>query len=82
MDRGERAHQPGLVSGEKLPPLGVRLTVDVEAVSRVKGTVYKPRVRWTHPVTHRACSTPGVKRTHGFVGCRRLRTRAWIRGRR
>ena len=37
------------------------------------------------PITAKApsaCSTPGVKRTHGFVGCRRLRTRAWIRGRR
>ena len=40
------------MSDNKLPPLGVRLTVDVEEVQRQKGTVYKARVRWTHPKTH------------------------------
>jgi hypothetical protein len=49
------------VSEDKLPPLGVRLTVDVEEVRRVKGTVYKARVRWTHPMTHHR---EGTKRAH------------------
>jgi hypothetical protein len=78
MDRGERAHQPGLVSGEKLPPLGVRLTVDVEAVSRVKGTVYKARVRWTHPVTHHREGTRRVFDSRGEADAwlRRMQTTA------
>lgn len=47
-------------SEDKLPPLGVRLTLDVEEVRRVKGTVYKARVRWTHPVTHHREGTKRV----------------------
>ncbi|UPK73175.1 site-specific integrase [Nocardioidaceae bacterium SCSIO 66511] len=46
---------------EKLPPLGVRLTIDVEEVERKNGIAYSTRVRWTHPLTgHRE----GVKRIH------------------
>ncbi len=48
------------MTGEKLPPLGVRLTVDVEQVQRQKGTVYKARVRWTHPTTHHREGTKRV----------------------
>ncbi|WP_053202942.1 tyrosine-type recombinase/integrase [Jiangella muralis] len=40
-----------MTAPEKLPPLGVRLTVDIEPVERQKGMVYKARVRWTDPVT-------------------------------
>lgn len=49
------------MTGEKLPPLDVRLTVDVEEVARVKGTVFKARVRWTHPVTHHRGHQAGVR---------------------
>ena len=52
---------------DKLPPLGVRLTVDVEEVRRVKGTVYKARVRWTHPVTHHREGTKRVFESRGAV---------------
>jgi integrase len=55
------------VSEDKLPPLGVRLTVDVEEVRRVKGTVYKARVRWTHPVTHHREGTKRVFESRGAV---------------
>lgn len=48
------------MTGEKVPPLGVRLTVDVELVERHKGTVLKARVRWTDPTTRRR---EGIKRT-------------------
>jgi integrase len=66
------------VSDEKLPPLGVRLTVDVETVHRVKGTVYKARVRWTHPVTHHREGTKRVFDTAVGVDAwlRRMQTTA------
>ncbi len=66
------------MSGEKLPPLGVRLTVDVEEVSRVKGTVYKARVRWTHPVTHHREGTKRVfdSRSEADAWLRRMQTTA------
>jgi hypothetical protein len=35
-----------------MPPLGVRLTVDVQAREGARGTTYYARVRWTHPVKH------------------------------
>lgn len=47
------------MTGDKLPPLGVRLTVDVELVDGHKGTVCKARVRWTDPTTHQR---EGIKR--------------------
>ena len=47
-----------------MPPLGVRLTVDVQAREGARGTTYYARVRWTHPVTHHR---EGVKRTHGSL---------------
>ena len=43
----------------KVPPLGVRLTVDVEEYAGATGASYRARVRWTHPVTHHR---EGVKR--------------------
>lgn len=43
------------------PPLGVRLTVDIEERERPRGTVYAARVRWTHPETHHR---EGIKRVH------------------
>jgi hypothetical protein len=49
------------VSEDKLPPLGVRLTVDVEEHSGVGGTSYWARIRWTHPMTHHR---EGMKRAH------------------
>jgi integrase len=53
------------MTDEKLPPLGVRLTVDVEEVQRRKGIVYKARVRWTHPKTHHREGTKRVFDTRG-----------------
>ncbi len=53
------------MSDEKLPPLGVRLTVDVEEVQRQKGVVYKARVRWTHPKTHHREGTKRVFDSRG-----------------
>jgi hypothetical protein len=55
------------VSEDNVPPLGVRLTVDVEEVRRVKGKVYKARVRWTHPVTHHREGTKRVFESRGGV---------------
>lgn len=47
---------------EKRPPVGVRLTVDVEETELKRGGVsFWARVRWTHPVTGRR---DGVKRAH------------------
>ena len=61
MDRGERPDESRVVRSEKLPPLGVRLTVDIEENAGARGTTYWARVRWTHPVTHHR---EGVKRAH------------------
>ncbi len=59
------------MTGETVPPLGVRLTVDVEVVQRRKGTGYKGRVRWTHPTTHRREGTKRVFDT-------RAEAEAWL----
>jgi integrase len=59
------------MTDEKLPPLGVRLTVDVEEVQRQKGIVYKTRVRWTHPKTHHREGTKRVFDT-------RSEAQAWL----
>ena len=66
------------MSSERLPPLGVRLTVDVETVQRAKGPVYKARVRWTHPVTHHREGTKRVFDTGAEVDdwLRRMQTTA------
>jgi integrase len=56
---------------EPMPPLGVRLTVDMQAREGARGTTYYARVRWTHPVTHHR---EGVKRTHGSLE----EARAWV----
>lgn len=45
---------------EKIPPLGVRLTVDIEEVDQKKGRVYKARVRWIDPATGRREGTKRV----------------------
>jgi hypothetical protein len=47
--------------GQKLPPLGVRLTVDVEEHVGARGTRFWARVRWLDPLTGRR---DGVKRSH------------------
>jgi len=44
---------------EKKPPLGVRLTIDVEENPGPRGTTYWARVRWTNPANHHR---EGVKR--------------------
>ena len=54
-----------------MPPLGVRLTVDVQVREGVRGTKYYARVRWTHPVTHHL---EGVKRTHDSLEA----AQAWV----
>jgi integrase len=46
---------------QKLPPLGVRLTVDVEEHVGARGTRFWARVRWVDPLTRRR---DGVKRSH------------------
>jgi len=46
---------------DKLPPLGVQLTVDVEEHAGARGTSYWARVRWTDPSTGKR---DGVKRSH------------------
>src|SRR5829696_7632553 len=71
MDCGERSRQHRVMTEEPMPPLGVRLTVDVQAREGARGTTYYARVRWTHPVTHHR---EGVKRTHGSVE----EARAWV----
>jgi integrase len=52
--------------------------VDVEEVSRLKGTVYKARVRWTHPVTHHREGTKRVfdSRAEADAWLRRMQTTA------
>jgi hypothetical protein len=57
-----------------MPPLGVRLIVDVQAREGARGTTYYARVRWTHPVTHHR---EGVKRTHGSLEERGPGSNAW-----
>ncbi|WP_344802062.1 site-specific integrase [Microlunatus ginsengisoli] len=54
-----------------LPPLGVRLTVDVQVREGARGVTYYARVRWTHPVTHHR---EGVKRSHASLE----EAQAWI----
>lgn len=49
------------VSTARKPPLGVKLTVDVEEVQAPRGTAWWARVRWWDPVTGRRES---VKRAH------------------
>src|SRR5215218_3769757 len=71
MDCGERSRQHRVMTEEPMPPLGVRLTVDVQAREGARGTTYYARVRWTHPVTHHR---EGVKRTHGSL----QEARAWV----
>ena len=44
---------------EKRPPLGVRLTIDVEENVGPRGTTFWARVRWTNPANHHR---EGVKR--------------------
>jgi hypothetical protein len=44
---------------EKRPPLGVRLTIDVEEYAGPRGTTFWARVRWTNPANHHR---EGVKR--------------------
>src|SRR5690242_18095592 len=46
---------------QKVPPLGVRLTVDVEEHVGAQGTRFWARVRWVDPTTGRR---DGVKRSH------------------
>ena len=59
MDACAGPAEPGVVRGSKVPPLGVRLTVDIEEYAGATGASYRARVRWTHPVTHHR---EGVKR--------------------
>lgn len=54
-----------------VPPLGVRLTVDVQDRPGKRGITYYARVRWTHPVTHHR---EGLKRTFGSPEA----AQAWI----
>jgi hypothetical protein len=46
---------------QQLPPLDVRLTVDVEEHTGARGTRFWARVRWNDPVTGKR---QGVKRSH------------------
>ena len=59
------------MTGELLPPLGVRLTVDVQVREGPRGARFHARVRWTHPVTHHR---EGVKRAHGSLE----EAQAWV----
>jgi integrase len=59
------------MTGEKRPPLGVRLTVDIEEHDGKRGTSYWARARWTDPLTHRR---EGVKRAHPT----RQAAEAWV----
>jgi hypothetical protein len=45
----------------KRPPLGVRLTVDVEEIHAPRGTVWWARVRWHDPESGRRET---IKRSH------------------
>lgn len=49
------------MTGEKRPPLGVRLTIDIEEHVGKRGTTYWARARWTDPLNHHR---EGVKRAH------------------
>ncbi len=49
----------------KRPPLGVRLSVDIEQFDGPRGMVWRARVRWHDPVTGRR---ELVKRTHHTEG--------------
>jgi integrase len=49
---------------DKVPPLGVRLTMDVEEHDGARGTRYWARVRWVDPVTGKR---DGVKRSHASL---------------
>jgi hypothetical protein len=40
MDRRERSRQHRFMTEEPMPPLGVRLTVDVQAREGARGTTY------------------------------------------
>src|SRR5688500_12545833 len=71
MDSRACALKLGVMSQEKLPPLGVRLTVDIEANYGARGTTYWAQVRWTHPVTHHR---EGVKRAHSSLA----EAEAWV----
>ena len=50
--------------GERVPPLGVRVTVDVEEHEGARGTRYWARVRWVDPTTGKR---DGVKRSHASL---------------
>jgi hypothetical protein len=61
----------------KRPPLGVRLTVDVEEIRAPRGTVWWARVRWHDPESGRRET---IKRSHptreaADAWSRRCRTR-------
>src|SRR5215207_1436101 len=71
MDCGERSRQHRVMTAEPMPPLGVRLTVDVQAREGARGTTYYARVRWSPSVKH---NREGVKRTHGSL----QEARAWV----
>ncbi|HEX5878552.1 MAG TPA: site-specific integrase, partial [Actinomycetota bacterium] len=57
--------------GHILPPLGVRLTVDIEEHAGARGTRYWARVRWTDPLSHQRA---GLKRSHAS----REAAEAWV----
>lgn len=50
---------------ERRPPIGVRLSVDIEAEAGPRGVAYKARARWIDPVTGRRV---GLKRSHTTLG--------------
>jgi len=50
-----------VMRAEKRPPLGVRLTVDVEEHHGSRETTYWARVRWADPISQRR---EGTKRSH------------------
>ena len=60
------------MTGEMRPPLGVRLTIDIEEHPGKRGATYWARARWTDPLTHHR---EGVKRAHPS----REAAEAWVR---
>ena len=50
---------------ERRPPIGVRLSVDIEAEAGPRGVAYKARARWIDSVTGRRV---GLKRSHTTLG--------------
>lgn len=52
-------------TGSKRPPLGVRLSVDIEQFTGPRGTVWRARARWHDPMTGKR---ELVKRTHHSEG--------------